>query len=999
MKVKLTIVISLIWNVLLCATSFAQTSSNNSALFNGSFDNGSRIRVVDGSPVDQTANQKAYQITGTAISLEAWIYPVGFPKNTGQYDIIERSLNGDPYFSYALFVTYYNGYPQAAFGISDGTAGSVQTIADPDTLKPYAWAHVAGTYDGTYIRIYVNGVLKAKKATSITISSSGIGLYIGRFTTDRFEGLIDDVSLWNTTRSATQIAGDMKNGLSGTETGLAGYWKMDSYSTINNSSVVMDETSNHNNLVVQNNTPIVPFNHLSQSGTPTYSFTPSSYDFGTIEEASLAADSLAFTNTSNYPLFGNLESNNANVFVDQGIIYIPPNSTHYVNTWLVPFMGGNISDTLRMNTNTGDTTAIPYTINSISLRRFNGNNISMWLQRDGRFARNPLTGNAGFEWPANSGKTAVFASGIWIGAKVSGKVRTAAAVYGTEFSPGPIVNGAPADPNNVAYRVYKIQPSDTNGSNPDYTNWPAKLGAPVNPDGSPKVIGDQTLFTVYNDMDPSRHLFGSAPLGAEVQQTTFGYNKPGPLSNTVFLRFKIINESNTRWDSTFVSLWSDPDLGGPYDDLVGIDTARNMGFVYNGSNNDAVYGTSPPALGYKILRGAYFTKPIQAFAYYTNGAKYPYTDPANAQEAHNYMQGRLQDGSPFINPQTQNPTPFALSGDPVTNTGWLDSSPDDRRFLFSTGPFSLDPGQSKEMIAAIIVGKGTSNINSITVLRQEADSIQSLYDQGKIFGGALENVTAAKAAPNSSDSLNDLKNASTTINFNSGSTGATVEVGTYSGPPPGTQDISTPSVSGVGKYMDIQTSGSVNWPVNIKVYYTANDLAQAGVSENDLKGLYYWDATNNMWNLYSNSGADDQGRGVSTTSVDTTNITVNGIHYEGYVAAVAYHLTPIKIGASPKTSTAIQENNQIVRKYSLSQNYPNPFNPTTTIRFSIAKQGFVSLKVYNLLGQLVATLVNRRMAAGRYVTNWDASHLASGVYIYRLHAGNFIVTKKLILMK
>jgi hypothetical protein len=85
--------------------------------------------------------------------------------------------------------------------------------------------------------------------------------------------------------------------------------------------------------------------------------------------------------------------------------------------------------------------------------------------------------------------------------------------------------------------------------------------------------------------------------------------------------------------------------------------------------------------------------------------------------------------------------------------------------------------------------------------------------------------------------------------------------------------------------------------------------------------------------------------------------------------------------------------------YSISQNYPNPFNPSTMIRFSIKETGIVSLKVYNVLGQLVNTLVNEQKSAGTYEYNFDASHLSSGIYFYTIKAGNFTATKKMILMK
>jgi len=83
----------------------------------------------------------------------------------------------------------------------------------------------------------------------------------------------------------------------------------------------------------------------------------------------------------------------------------------------------------------------------------------------------------------------------------------------------------------------------------------------------------------------------------------------------------------------------------------------------------------------------------------------------------------------------------------------------------------------------------------------------------------------------------------------------------------------------------------------------------------------------------------------------------------------------------------------------LAQNYPNPFNPSTTFQFSITKSSHVLLEVFNILGQPVARLVDENLSAGTYRMNFDASALSSGVYLYRLTAGNFTQTMKMVLMK
>ena len=85
--------------------------------------------------------------------------------------------------------------------------------------------------------------------------------------------------------------------------------------------------------------------------------------------------------------------------------------------------------------------------------------------------------------------------------------------------------------------------------------------------------------------------------------------------------------------------------------------------------------------------------------------------------------------------------------------------------------------------------------------------------------------------------------------------------------------------------------------------------------------------------------------------------------------------------------------------FTLRQNYPNPFNPTTTIEFQISNPEFVTLKIYNMLGQEIATPVSGKMKAGNYKYTWNGGGLASGLYLYKLRAGDFVQMHKMLLLK
>jgi hypothetical protein len=112
-----------------------------------------------------------------------------------------------------------------------------------------------------------------------------------------------------------------------------------------------------------------------------------------------------------------------------------------------------------------------------------------------------------------------------------------------------------------------------------------------------------------------------------------------------------------------------------------------------------------------------------------------------------------------------------------------------------------------------------------------------------------------------------------------------------------------------------------------------------------------------------------------------------------------YRLKQIDLNGSSEYSNEVEVEVTVPAKFALEQNYPNPFNPTTMIKYSIAAPGVVTLKVYDLLGQEAAVLVNESKQAGTYSVEFDASTLASGIYMYKLTSGSSVETKKLMLIK
>jgi len=131
------------------------------------------------------------------------------------------------------------------------------------------------------------------------------------------------------------------------------------------------------------------------------------------------------------------------------------------------------------------------------------------------------------------------------------------------------------------------------------------------------------------------------------------------------------------------------------------------------------------------------------------------------------------------------------------------------------------------------------------------------------------------------------------------------------------------------------------------------------------------------------------------------------ITYQDYVIQALVVLDSLLFAGTPNSvlRRPISEmvssilNPELPSQFILNQNYPNPFNPTTTINYSVPKSGIVKIKVYDLLGRVVATIVNENKPAGNYNIEFNASKLTSGIYFYRMEAGSFSQTKKLLLLK
>jgi hypothetical protein len=399
----------------------------------------------------------------------------------------------------------------------------------------------------------------------------------------------------------------------------------------------------------------------------------------------------------------------------------------------------------------------------------------------------------------------------------------------------------------------------------------------------PDILGDVTVWGVYNDGVPSseRKFPDSEPQGIEIRQTVWTYEDEGSNGNAFFVRYSIVNKGTVSetLDSVYFGAWSDTDIGYYMDDLGGTDIELNSVFIYNDSidtdlgisslahymslmqrpwetvnnSNLKAYNNKGSLLGIDTINNAVNLKMSSSnqILKYVDGHK----DPATIEMARNLLKGltsldgniidpcNWQYGSVFGIDCESVPVGYIYSGNPMTNTGWINTNPTDTRMLANVGPFTLIKDQPKDIIVS-------------NVITREDNYMTSLEESKKI----AENL----------------------------------------------------SVSFV---TDINNTLERKIPLNL----------------------------------------------------------------------------------------------------SLEQNYPNPFNPSTVIHYRIpaavdalsnieVPQTFngkrkVTLKVYDILGREIATLVNEEQNPGNYEVTFNGKDFNSGVYFYELRVGSFRSVKKMMLVK
>ncbi len=408
------------------------------------------------------------------------------------------------------------------------------------------------------------------------------------------------------------------------------------------------------------------------------------------------------------------------------------------------------------------------------------------------------------EYTYFQGKWILFSGGFFISGKKENELWCRAQAPSSlldDWIPGKFGGDTP----DILNRVYVVKKSDEPFGE-SWQNWKDAviLGAdyydgnndgdynPVDINGNnqwdlnedrPDIIGDQTVWTVFNDNSlVDSRLPESNPVGLEIKQTVFAFDKPEKLNNVIFIRYRIskADSQSVFLDSVLFGAWTDPDIGDPGNDLSCSDIERNACMVYQ-NNNDTVYGAQTPCFAVALLAGpkkhiagetytdvnrnnhfdngdipidtAIYSRgeflgrkevigaknqPISSFINYMS-SDLTYGDPVTIEEGRNYMLGLKRNGislNPCDNPISEVvgtdclgiQTNFWFSGDPVENKGWLHTRAQDQRMLLNTGIFEIEGEEEIEIIFAYLVGQGNTPLESVTVTKELLEYLHKFYE-------------------------------------------------------------------------------------------------------------------------------------------------------------------------------------------------------------------------------------------------------------------------------
>ncbi len=324
--------------------------------------------------------------------------------------------------------------------------------------------------------------------------------------------------------------------------------------------------------------------------------------------------------------------------------------------------------------------------------------------------------------------------------------RVGGSTYRSGLQPGKIlVSGN--EPNNFhpvadttgngKYRVYKIRKNwqslpdgaEKEQYQKDYNEWPVVDGAPVNNDGTPKFLGEETAFYVANDLNQTATtlLYGAVPMGIEMQSTVWASSDPD-MDKTIYRTVKLINKSGKKIENFIIGLWTDPDVMDAGNDRIGFDHRNGIMYTFT---DQASWYDEKNALG---LNQSYVVS-YELISPEKNAFSSAWTNPglggsdnndpvfgniSGSEQMYKNLTGNKSNGSSYTDPESNYVTFQPFGGDAITNSGYTDErtmNPSDKRMMMSVKPNSFNAGESFTFTYALVVTEGKNPIKALYNLR------------------------------------------------------------------------------------------------------------------------------------------------------------------------------------------------------------------------------------------------------------------------------------------
>ena len=610
-------------------------------------------------------------------------------------------------------------------------------------------------------------------------------------------------------------------------------------------------------------------------------------------------------------------------------------------------------------------------------------------------------GAANYEVPKGGGVNAMFAAGLWVGGKVNGELRAAAADYADwEFWPGPLdADGNPPADCAAFDRIYLVSQADIDAydqsgtATADLADWPADLGAPVldgdGVDGNydlaagdrPELQGAaQTAWWVMNDAGNVHGTTETDPIGLEVRVQALSYLPDGAeipdYSDTAtFYIYTLVYKGEAPIGEMYASFWSDADLGNFEDDYIGTATAVNLGYTYNADEDDDVanggYGSNPPAVGVMGLyvdefpdlaaprgvftadrRGGSGAAPLASVMYYNNVQNGPLANPQSAEDIYNFQRARWRDGTRMVfgadgyfespGADAETPTPFAFTGTPPAFWSEYDTRPE----------AGNQPNPSGDRRTIQSFGPFTL---------QEGEAVE--IGVGVLWARSTSAIASRDALVAQATDLQDGAND----------------------PEPVFGNVLAPLAVTVPQNQTATLGFAVTNPGSADLSFGLGPGAGPGTAFLDLEPGDAMLPPGAVADVFIDVNPDGAAVGVYSAEI-----------------LVASNDRNVVTGTLPVTITvtqAVAGEDGADGAFALAAPRPNPAAGSTRLGFETAAAGAVRLSVIDVLGREVAVLVDGERAAGTHHADLDTAALPAGLYVVRLRAGGREAIQRLTVVR